>query len=111
MVELAHKLRTPRNAEKRQERAPCLTEQFPPPLSKESPQTGEELPPPNRRRLVALLSKLLERSIATLLANSNGLRYEEFADLCKPLQRIITIRNEMRSAVQVRSSALSIQVK
>ena len=40
------------------ERAACLTEQFPPPLEKNSPPRWEELPLPNRRRLVALVGKL-----------------------------------------------------
>ena len=64
MVELAQWLGTSRNAEP-QERAACLTEQFPPPLERKSPPTWEELPLPNRRRLVALLGKLLERRMAT----------------------------------------------
>jgi hypothetical protein len=65
MVELAQRLRTSPNAEQPQERAACLTEQFPPPLEKKSPPTWEELPPANRRRLVALVGKLLESRMAT----------------------------------------------
>ena len=38
----------------------------PRPLERKSPPISwEELPPPNRRRLVALLSKLLKRQMAT----------------------------------------------
>lgn len=36
----------------------------PPPLSRETAPLWVKLPPPNRRRLVALLSKLLERQMA-----------------------------------------------
>ena len=43
----------------------------PPPLERKSPPISwEELPPPNRRRLVALLGELLQRRMATKVSSA-----------------------------------------
>ena len=49
---------------------------IPPPLDNESRLRWEELPPPNRRRLVALLGKLLERQMATQASSTTAPREE-----------------------------------
>jgi hypothetical protein len=65
LLELVEKLRAARNSEQ-EEPAACPTEQFPPPLGRQTPPISwAQLPLPNRKRLVALLSKLLERQMAT----------------------------------------------